>query len=78
MNKFSPTLALSGIGALLVAVWGLLGGPDITNSATALWSALVVAVLVGLVLIFSGGRHDTNGRAHNQDQETAEPAEPAE
>ena len=79
MNKFSPTLALSGIGALLVAVWGLLGGPDITNSATALWSALVVAVLVGLALIFSGGRSDKNGGAHsNQDQETAEPAEPAE
>ena len=67
MDKFSPTLALSGIGALLVAIWGLLGGPDITNSGTALWSTLVVAIFVGLALIFSGARPDKSRRHDTED-----------
>lgn len=56
MSKFSPTLALAGIGAALVAIWGLLGGPDITGSGSAGWIILGVTVVVGLALIFSGGR----------------------
>jgi peptidoglycan/LPS O-acetylase OafA/YrhL len=72
VNKFSPTLALSGIAALLVAVWGLIGSPDITNSGTALWSALAVAVLVGLALIFSGGQQAERGKQTQDDTESVE------
>lgn len=56
MSRFSPTLALAGLGAALVAIWGLLGGPDITGSGSAGWIILAVTVAVGLALIFSGGR----------------------
>ncbi|MCZ4552754.1 hypothetical protein [Gordonia rubripertincta] len=56
MSKFSPTQALVGIGVALVAVWGLLGGPDIDGSGAGPWVILGVTVIVGLTLIFSGGR----------------------
>lgn len=56
MNKFSPTLALTGVGAALIAIWGLLGGPDITGSGSTGWIILGVSVAIGLALIFSGGR----------------------
>ena len=72
MDKFSPALALGGIGALLLGIWGLLGGPDITNSGTALWSTLAVAVAVGFALIFSGGRPDKTQQHDNKDTESAE------
>ncbi|PYE14619.1 hypothetical protein DFR67_11280 [Williamsia limnetica] len=56
MSRFSPTLALVGIGAALVAVWGLLGAPDLNGSAAGPWIILGITVVVGLALIFSGGR----------------------
>jgi purine-cytosine permease-like protein len=59
VTRFAPFQALLGIGGLLVAVWALLGGPDLNGSDSAMWIALAVAVGVGLVLIFSGGRDKT-------------------
>lgn len=56
MRNFSPTLALTGLGAALIAIWGLLGGPDITGSGSVQWIVLGITVAVGLALIFSGGR----------------------
>ncbi len=56
MSKFSPKLALAGIGAALVAIWGLLGGPDIPSSGSMRWIVLGVTVAIGIALIFSGGR----------------------
>jgi hypothetical protein len=49
-------LALAGLGSALVAIWGLLGGPEISGSDSTPWIILGVTVAIGLTLIFSGGR----------------------
>jgi purine-cytosine permease-like protein len=56
VTRIAPLQALLGIGGLLVALWALMGGPELSGSDSAMWIALAVAVGVGLILIFSGGR----------------------
>ncbi|WOC11256.1 hypothetical protein [Gordonia sp. MP11Mi] len=55
-GRRNPFLAVLGVLALLVAGWGLAGGPDVTNSGTIPWTILVVGLVVGLGLVMSGIR----------------------
>ena len=56
VTKFAPFQAVTGIAGLLVALWAIAGGPELNGSDSTMWIALAVAVGVGLILIFSGGR----------------------
>ena len=56
MTRFAPFQAVTGIAGLLVALWAIAGGPELNGSDSTMWIALAVAVGVGLILIFSGGR----------------------
>ena len=58
MTRFAPFQAVIGLAGLLVALWAIAGGPELSGSDSTMWIALAVAVGVGLILIFSGGRAD--------------------
>ncbi|MEE3848874.1 hypothetical protein VZC37_00915 [Gordonia sp. LSe1-13] len=52
----SPGLVLLGIAALLVAGWGLAGGPDLPPAADLGWIAVAGGLVIGLILIVTGTR----------------------
>ncbi|MDY6807686.1 hypothetical protein GIY30_17065 [Gordonia sp. HNM0687] len=52
----SPGLILLGIAALLVAGWGLAGGPDLPPAGDLGWIAVAVGLAIGLLLIVTGAR----------------------
>ncbi|MFM9377871.1 hypothetical protein [Gordonia sp. VNK21] len=52
----SPALVVSGVLALLLAGWGLSGGPDIPNVNVVPWILVGLGLLVGVVLVISGFR----------------------
>ena len=59
-NRFSPTQAVVGVVGLAVAVWGLVGAPDIADSGAVRWGVVGIAVLIGVVLIVVGGLSGRN------------------
>ena len=52
----NPFLAVIGVLALMIAGWGLAGGPDITDSGAIPWTILVIGLVVGVGLVASGIR----------------------
>ncbi|MEJ9078914.1 hypothetical protein WKY82_10870 [Gordonia malaquae] len=55
-RRRSPGLAVLGILALMVAGWGLLGGPSLGDTRALPWAVLAVGVVIGLGLVASGMR----------------------
>lgn len=54
----SPILAIAAIGALAVAAWGLLGGPNLPEVNALPWILIGLGLIAGLVLIVSGIRRN--------------------
>ncbi|WAC54742.1 hypothetical protein [Gordonia sp. SL306] len=52
----APGLAILGLAALLVAGWGLAGGPDLPSAADLGWLAVGLGLVIGLILILTGAR----------------------
>ncbi|MFW0784374.1 hypothetical protein AAFP35_07600 [Gordonia sp. CPCC 206044] len=52
----APGLTVLGLVALVVAAWGLLGGPDLPDAADLGWIAVGTGLLIGLILILTGAR----------------------
>lgn len=51
-RRFSPALLVAGLAAIAVAVWGVVGGPDLISARTLVGVLAIGAVVVaGLVLI---------------------------
>ncbi|SIR79751.1 hypothetical protein [Williamsia sterculiae] len=55
-RRVSPVMAVVGLVAVLVAVWGLLGGPSLGDLDIARWIAVAIAVGIGVTLILTGSR----------------------
>lgn len=55
-GRRNPLLAVLGVLALLVAGWGLTGGPDLTDSNAIPWTILVIGLVIGVGLVASGIR----------------------
>ncbi|MGO3325998.1 hypothetical protein [Gordonia sp. (in: high G+C Gram-positive bacteria)] len=55
-GRRNPFLAVLGVLALVVAAWGLAGGPNITDSGAVPWTILVIGLVVGVGLVASGIR----------------------
>lgn len=55
-GRRNPFLAVLGVLALMIACWGLAGGPNITDSGAVPWTILVVGLVVGIGLVASGIR----------------------
>ncbi|MGV9710554.1 hypothetical protein ACWDTI_07810 [Gordonia sp. NPDC003424] len=52
----APGLVLLGVAALLVAGWGIAGGPDLPDAASLGWIAVAAGLSIGLILIVTGAR----------------------
>ncbi|KQR97340.1 hypothetical protein ASG12_15475 [Williamsia sp. Leaf354] len=50
-----PAQALVGIAGLAIALWGLAGSPEFTDTTILRWAAVGVAVILGVALIVAGG-----------------------
>lgn len=50
-----PAQALVGVAGLAIALWGLAGSPEVTDTAVLRWAAVGVAVILGVALIVAGG-----------------------
>ena len=57
-QRRSPFLAIAGILALLVAGWGLFGGPELPDLNVLPWILVAAGVAAGIALIASGFRKD--------------------
>ncbi|BDH58883.1 hypothetical protein [Tsukamurella sp. PLM1] len=61
-HRFSPALLVAGLAAIAVAVWGIVGGPDLISARTLVGVLAIGAVVVaGLVLIARPSRDDGAG-----------------
>lgn len=52
----APGLALLGIAAIAVAIWGLADTPDLPSASVLGWGVVGIGLIVGLVLLVSGAR----------------------
>lgn len=55
-GRRSSGLALLGVVAIAVAVWGLAGSPDLPSASVIGWVVIGVGLVAGLVLLVSGAR----------------------
>lgn len=52
----APGLVILGLAGLLVAGWGLAGGPDLPDATNLGWIAVATGLIIGLILILTGAR----------------------
>ncbi|GAC48677.1 hypothetical protein [Gordonia aichiensis] len=55
-GRRAPGLALVGVAALAVAIWGLVGTPELPSASVLGWGVVGIGLVVGLVLLVSGAR----------------------
>ncbi|GAA1090069.1 hypothetical protein [Tsukamurella spumae] len=48
---FSPALLIAGIAAIVIAVWGAVGGPSLISAGTLVGGLAIAAVAVAGVLL---------------------------
>ncbi|WP_461665384.1 hypothetical protein [Gordonia sputi] len=56
VGRRAPGLALLGIAAIAVAIWGLTDTPGLPSASVLGWGVVGIGLIVGLVLLVSGAR----------------------
>ena len=56
VGRRAPGLALLGIAAIAVAIWGLTDKPGLPSASVLGWGVVGIGLIVGLVLLVSGAR----------------------